>query len=42
MKKSGNTLAEREGLQSVIDNARKAAAIDYPDFTACCLAQAPN
>ncbi|WP_419710496.1 hypothetical protein [Pseudomonas sp. NFX224] len=34
MKKSGKTLAEREGLQSVIDNARKSAAAGYPDFTA--------
>lgn len=34
MKKSGKTLAEREGLQSVIDNACKSAAAGYPDFTA--------
>jgi hypothetical protein len=34
MKKSGKTLAEREGLQSVIDNARKSSAAGYPDFTA--------
>ncbi|MHC8361992.1 hypothetical protein ACYZUA_17185 [Pseudomonas sp. LS2P72] len=33
MKSSGKTLAEREGLQSVIDNARKSAAAGYPDFT---------
>jgi hypothetical protein len=34
MKKSRKTLAEREGLQSVIDNSRKSAAAGYPDFTA--------
>lgn len=34
MKKSGITLAEREGLQSVIEGARKSAATGYPDFTA--------
>jgi hypothetical protein len=27
------SLAEREGLQSVIDNARKHAEAGYPDFT---------
>lgn len=34
MKKSRKSLAEREGLQSVIDNSRKSAAAGYPDFTA--------
>ena len=34
MKKSRKTLAEYEGLQSVIDNSRKSAAAGYPDFTA--------
>ncbi len=34
MKKSGKTLAERKGLQSVIKSARKSAAAGYPDFTA--------
>ncbi|WP_148053237.1 hypothetical protein [Pseudomonas frederiksbergensis] len=34
MKNSGKTLAEREGLQSVIESARKSAAAGYPDFTA--------
>lgn len=34
MTSSGKTLAEREGLQSVIDSARKSAAAGYPDFTA--------
>lgn len=29
------SLAEREGLQSVIDNARKHAEAGYPDFTEC-------
>lgn len=33
MKKSRKTLAEREGLQSVIDNSRKSAAAGYRDFT---------
>lgn len=34
MKLTGKTLAEREGLQSVIDNSRKSAEAGYPDFTA--------
>jgi hypothetical protein len=34
MKSSRKTLAEREGLQSLIDKARKSAAAGYPDFTA--------
>ena len=34
MKKSQKSLAEREGLQSVIESARKSAAAGYPDFTA--------
>lgn len=34
MKKSRKNLAEREGLQSVIDNSRKSAAAGYLDFTA--------
>ena len=34
MKRTVVPLAEREGLQSVIDNARKSAALGYSDFTA--------
>ena len=33
MKKSEKTLAERVGLQSVIEGARNSAAAGYPDFT---------
>lgn len=32
-RKKAVSLAEREGLQSVIDNARKHAEAGYPDFT---------
>jgi hypothetical protein len=32
-RKKAVSLAEREGLQSVIDNARKHAKAGYPDFT---------
>ena len=34
MKKSGQSLVEQSGLQSVIDNARRSAEAGYPDFTA--------
>lgn len=34
MKKSGRSLVEQSGLQSVIDNARRSAEAGYPDFTA--------
>lgn len=32
-RKKAVSLAEREGLKSVIDNARKHAEAGYPDFT---------
>lgn len=34
MKRSGKSLAEHEGLLSVIDHASKSAAAAYPDCTA--------